>query len=324
MPVNRSCASPFAQTGSPKVFLHRTMADELIYHYTDGAGLLGILGSKSIWCTHLSYLNDASEHKYAWSIYSDLLSRALFTRREVDPRFAQAALMCLNRQQDKEAALMHPRRYFVASFSEKGDDLAQWRGYAGAGPRFAIGFRKSELEKLLSLEGMRLGKINYDAALAQEDMFGRFLAAAAELKSKWLAPETGYANPMDINPSEYNELNGKVVEDVAPLLKHWKFREEAEWRLFSDEQQLEKFREKTVHFRVGKSFLVPYISVDLSKLDQPVATITVGPTPHPEEARASVMRLLGSLPKATGGEPFRLLQSACGAVRSSDIPFRDW
>ena len=37
------------------------MTDELIYHYTDLNGLLGILESKELWATDVRYLNDASE-----------------------------------------------------------------------------------------------------------------------------------------------------------------------------------------------------------------------------------------------------------------------
>ena len=32
-----------------------------VYHYTDAAGLIGILKNRQIWATHVTYLNDASE-----------------------------------------------------------------------------------------------------------------------------------------------------------------------------------------------------------------------------------------------------------------------
>ena len=32
-----------------------------IYHYTDLNGLLGIVGSNSLWATHFSFLNDSNE-----------------------------------------------------------------------------------------------------------------------------------------------------------------------------------------------------------------------------------------------------------------------
>lgn len=38
---------------------------DLLYHYTTQAGLLGILGSKSIWCTNTLFLNDPTEFSHA-------------------------------------------------------------------------------------------------------------------------------------------------------------------------------------------------------------------------------------------------------------------
>ena len=37
------------------------------------------------------------------------------------------------------------RGEFVASFSESGDDLSQWRAYCSAGPGFSIGFHAAAL-----------------------------------------------------------------------------------------------------------------------------------------------------------------------------------
>jgi hypothetical protein len=39
------------------------VADEhpLLFHYTDAAGLLGILETHQLWATHIGYLNDAEE-----------------------------------------------------------------------------------------------------------------------------------------------------------------------------------------------------------------------------------------------------------------------
>ena len=38
-----------------------------LYHYTNMHGLVGIVKSKSIWCTKIQYLNDASEYEHGFS-----------------------------------------------------------------------------------------------------------------------------------------------------------------------------------------------------------------------------------------------------------------
>lgn len=37
---------------------------ESLYHYTDAAGLLGILDNNSLYATHVAYLNDSQELAY--------------------------------------------------------------------------------------------------------------------------------------------------------------------------------------------------------------------------------------------------------------------
>ena len=50
---------------------------------------------------------------------------------------------------------------FVASFSENGDQLSQWRAYCPKGNGFSIGFRYSDLSYLLKTTGFRLVKCIY-------------------------------------------------------------------------------------------------------------------------------------------------------------------
>ena len=44
-----------------------------LYHYTDAAGLIGIVTSGALWATHCDYLNDASEFKYAAGVMKDVV-----------------------------------------------------------------------------------------------------------------------------------------------------------------------------------------------------------------------------------------------------------
>jgi hypothetical protein len=41
---------------------------DLLFHYTDAAGLLGIIDSRKLWMTKVQYLNDKSELNYAFDL----------------------------------------------------------------------------------------------------------------------------------------------------------------------------------------------------------------------------------------------------------------
>jgi len=50
-----------------------TPAPDLLYHYTDANGLLGILESKEIFLTQSDYLNDSSELIHGWEITKKII-----------------------------------------------------------------------------------------------------------------------------------------------------------------------------------------------------------------------------------------------------------
>ncbi|HTX75388.1 MAG TPA: hypothetical protein VMD29_04205, partial [Terracidiphilus sp.] len=68
---------------------------ELLYHYTDQKGLLGILGGreKCIWATHLQYLNDTTEGQ----IFSELLLDELNRRAATEPEKASSNITAMGR-----------------------------------------------------------------------------------------------------------------------------------------------------------------------------------------------------------------------------------
>src|SRR5262249_23632274 len=115
---------------------------------------------------------------------------------------------------------------------KKNDDLAQWRGYGGSGPRFTVGFRKSELTELYAQCGMKLAEVDYDHDTCKKKMQVDFLHGIAPLDQKWIASGK-YTDPTAIHPPDIQHLNAGIVEAVSPLLKHRAFKAAAEWRLYT-------------------------------------------------------------------------------------------
>jgi hypothetical protein len=113
----------------------------IIYHYTDDAGLKGILESGTIRLTSVANLNDPAELKHGFSHAMDILHARVATGPpELEP-FSRMFNRFLIDGGIEEAA-----HYFVSCFSTSGDDLGQWRAYADNGRGFALGFDSGLLE----------------------------------------------------------------------------------------------------------------------------------------------------------------------------------
>src|SRR5579872_521596 len=103
---------------------------DLLYHYTDAAGLLGILESQRLWATNAAYLNDPTELLHARAVYKGWL----------EARTEQGiARELLDNVKVIDLMLEHIFHVFVACFCRNGDLLSQWRGYGSGGRGFAIG-----------------------------------------------------------------------------------------------------------------------------------------------------------------------------------------
>jgi hypothetical protein len=112
-----------------------------IYHYTNDAGLRGILRSGTLWLTDIFDLNDPSELRHGFKQATRILTeRAAVGARETQ-HFAKEFERFLLSGGVEAAAY-----FFVCSFSKWGDELGQWRAYADNGRGFSLGFDSKPLE----------------------------------------------------------------------------------------------------------------------------------------------------------------------------------
>ena len=106
-----------------------------LYHYTNVAGLEGIIKSEAVWFTDFRHMNDPSEITHGIELCRDVIR---LRKPGTDGR-VQLFLDCLAdfmRLENFSRAL----EYFIGSFSRTGDDLGQWRAYADNGRGVVIGF----------------------------------------------------------------------------------------------------------------------------------------------------------------------------------------
>ena len=150
--------------------LHAFNGDLTLYHYTTEKGLLGILESQSIWCSHIQYFHDPSEWTYGENLVvkkiNDILSRTEDSNIKVMLEDLKLYITTLS------------KRFFdvyAACFCINGNLLSQWRGYSNGGGGYSLGFTFDSKTKFtydltnlsdLKLAGLR--KVIYDKLIQDE------------------------------------------------------------------------------------------------------------------------------------------------------------
>lgn len=239
-------------------FLQDQAADrpDMLWHYTNAAGFLGIFRSGKLWATNTDYLNDASEIRHA----RRLVLRAVFdSRSSAQNREEHEMLNFLCDCMGSGAT----RPVFVTSLSAAKNELSQWRAYGGATGSFALGFNVTSMLAAIGKNTelrFSLYKCIYDEARAQSlcQQFVDRLLEAFRAKRAALKPGS----------NDYQEMTDLVHEAVrlfdtlAPLIKHPDFIAEAEWRMVSDPVDLTK---RPIRLREGKTGIVPYVELRIAK-----------------------------------------------------------
>jgi hypothetical protein len=128
--------SPFVKS------LTSQKAPASIYHYTNDAGLKGILESGTLWLSDISSLNDPSELNHGFEIAIGELKRMVADGPHESREFASGLEFV-----DKRKIIHESADFFICSFSLCGDDLGQWRAYADNGRGFALEFDAGALER---------------------------------------------------------------------------------------------------------------------------------------------------------------------------------
>jgi len=96
---------------------------EIVYHYTNTEGLVGILESRAIWATQAPYLNDASEIDHGEELLIGAVAPLL--QAEADPKFELPKKLLLELRDQ----LRHSADPFISSFCMESNLLSMWRAY---------------------------------------------------------------------------------------------------------------------------------------------------------------------------------------------------
>jgi hypothetical protein len=123
-----------------------------IYHYTNDAGLHGILKTGKLWFTDIFNLNDPSELKHGMDLALEVLElKANNGPPELSPFFQKVKKLVgegVSAHYSERYSTRYFGHYFVCCFSKNGNDLGQWRAYADNGRGYSIGFDGATLDKV--------------------------------------------------------------------------------------------------------------------------------------------------------------------------------
>ena len=120
---------------------------EYLYHYTTFENAKKIIDTNECWFTNVHFLNDSSEFNYARSIFEKTLNspegkERIFAALEPYGYLTSDLLPDILNEVENllEEAKHGDSQSYIFSFSERGDQLSQWRGYGRNGDGVSIGF----------------------------------------------------------------------------------------------------------------------------------------------------------------------------------------
>jgi len=104
--------------------------EKTLFHYTTVSGFNGILGDNCLRTTDTRYLNDMEEYRHGVTLFQEELKNVVARKQEHD--FLIKHPECVEDLLNVETRLDGKHTYCV-SFTENGNLLSQWRGYASNG-----------------------------------------------------------------------------------------------------------------------------------------------------------------------------------------------
>lgn len=293
----------------------------LVYHYTNGPGLIGIANNKTLWATHLGFMNDSMEYIEA----TKLISRMSMSRQQPG-NLSQPAALSMIKLAEATGFIQadHYYPWFVTCFSECADDLAQWRGYSAGETKFALAFELNHLADLVRHQTQpdEHGRFMYRMYLApvtyKDEEKHKIINMILDFICDQYPKDEADAKPDDqeIYMSNWLSWYASYASMITPVMKNKAFEQEREWRLI----MMPIYR--PIKYRSRRTMLTPYLEFDIecepfkSDLDDqawahPIRECWIGPSPHMDQNRFAARNLLAGA--NIGGPKMEL----------SRVPYRD-
>jgi len=274
---------------------------EVIWHYTDAPGALGVIGSGTLWATSIAFLNDRQEYDYGLAFMREV-DELVQASRYVHPLQKLYLKSCLIAATAPNVAL----RTFVTCASEAGDSLAQWRAY-GSSAGYSLGL-DPRAPALLLCEGADDEGFAYSTVVSD---WHRVVYEPDEQRK--LATETialvllGAPHPSEPTGVPYADavdMSAAHIVATAAYIKHPSFVEEQEVRAVLS--VVEGVDDTAIKRRPTPYGIAPYVQLTFDPVSSggskrarrsdtgplPLCAARVGPGPSQATASAGLADLL--------------------------------
>ena len=225
---------------------------DTLWHYTDLAGLHGIITSGALRFGDSRFLNDRTERAYGLGVLKDALTHYA----------GQYDLQDLLRQTENilpvAARLIH---LYLCSLSETCESVSQWQRHGAEGRGYCIGLDVSSFPKAVIDEwNIKLHRMVYDAE-EQRKIVQEHLARIAQA---WDHDTKMTSRDRDDWIAIYASMCAVQLEKLILLFKNPQLADEREWRLIVEVKQggIDASL-RPVAFSVGRDYVRPHIDVVL-------------------------------------------------------------
>lgn len=230
--------------------------DGIVWHYTNAAGLLGIIQNRQLWATHSRFMNDTVEG----GVFDGAL-RAIVAGK--DPKFHTSLRSTIDAMYNPgpcgpESRVQTDNRFLLCG-SESGDELTLWRNYGQEAVSFAVGLDATAPLGLIHPDGKKTER-------ASREFFSwskvDYRTPSPTLPSDYEKRLLDAWTKQDFGSTEYDAFGEaiRVVDEVlielSTVVKNKAFEDERESRVICkcDDGQFWRFRS-------GRFGLTPYVAL---------------------------------------------------------------
>ena len=324
---------------------------QILYHYTDANAFAGIITKKEIWASHIRFMNDYTEFKFAIDKFKELIEEFIKGKKIVDKTSSEEII-------EKFETLIGKIDVFIFSLSEKKDELNQWRAYGKSIPNYSLAFNENKLVQNASIISTKDEIIEYIERYVYKNghnPISKILLPCiydGEKQNNLLKEilEDSYKKALEKKDfiTKFTEFISKKFIFYAPLIKNKDYIDEKEWRIVvlfdeynqyvtekkkkqenkinilkDDTDSLDHFpkfrnaRVEKIEFRSNGSYFIPYYKLDLKNIDS-IQRIYIGACPDYDTVYESVEYML----RKNGIDYNRIKDEEI--IQKSKLAYRNW
>lgn len=246
---------------------------EILFHYTSGQGLYGIINSEKLHCSNIQFLNDPTENIH----FDKILEIVMSDNKECHDIYSTLFW------EDYHEIILNQEEKYLISFSKNNDSLSMWNYYSqGNGYNIGVDI-DSIIERSSYLLNIKKKEIIYEET-EQVEILKNFIINSKEDYFLYKEKKKQYYKSSNDDENEYLKLNDEIqaisgaftigINDMRLSFKHPAYSSEKETRLIVS---LDNYLNYEKDFKVSQNgVFIEFISLGLD-LEKEIKSITTHP-----------------------------------------------